>query len=111
VSGVYFEIRAVNVVSLHDHFEHFGLMHGTLLHEEDGLILYGNCLVHIVVQLHLQLILKLSVFLQKGFLINGVGKVLVVFGQKAHFTIVHPVVVCVSHRVLGSNAAVLSTLK
>jgi hypothetical protein len=62
-----------------------------------------------MVQLYLELILELTVLLEEVFLINGISEVLVVFGQQVHLTVMNPVVVFVTHGILGPNAAVLST--
>jgi len=81
VVGVDREVSGVDVVSLEDHLQNFRLMHGTFLHQVQNLVLLSNRVVDVVVQLELHLVLKLSVLLQRGFLLHWVSKVLVIFGQ------------------------------
>ena len=40
VFGVYGEVAGVNVVSLHDLFENFGLVNSSFLHKVNDLVLY-----------------------------------------------------------------------
>ena len=84
------EVRCVNVVTLHDHLENLGLVHCTLFHEVNDLILYCDCVINIVVQLDLQLILQLSILLQEVLIINGISKVLIILRQQVHLAIVGP---------------------
>ena len=109
--GVDFKVTCVDIVTLHYHLEHFRLMHGTFLHKVDYLVLNGDCMVDVVVKLHLKLVLQLPVLLQKLFIIYGVSEVFIIFGEETGFADVSPVVELVSHWVLGPDAQVLATPK
>ena len=102
------EVTRVNVVAFHDHFKDFGLVNGSLFHEVDDLILHSDRMVDIVVKLHLDLILQLSVFLEEVLLVDRVGKVLIILRQQVNLTIVRPAVEAVAHWVLRPNSHVLA---
>ena len=75
------EVGGVDIVALHDPLKYFWLVYGSLLHEVDNLILYHDCVVHIVVQLYLHFILKLSILFKELFVFYWVCKVLVILRQ------------------------------
>ena len=102
------EVLRVNIVALHDHVKYFGLMHGALLHEVNDLILHIDRLIDVVVQLHLQLVLQLSILLQKDFVIDRVREILVIFSQEMEFAVVGPGVPLVPHGVLRPNAHIFA---
>jgi len=64
-------------------------MYSTLLHEIDDFILYSNCMINVIVQLNLNFVLELSIFL-KELLVIDLSKVLVVFSEQMHLTDVCP---------------------
>jgi len=105
------EVARVNIVALHDHLEDFGLMNSTLLHEVDDLILDCDGVINVVVKLHLKLVLKLSVFLEEVFVVDGISKVFIIFSKEIHLAVVGPRVESVSHRVLRPNSHVLAATK
>lgn len=103
------EVLRVNVVALHNHVKYFWLMHGALLHEVNDLILHIDRLIDIVVQLHLQLVLQLSILLQEVFVVDWVGEILVVFSEQVEFAVVRPGVPFVSHGILRPNSHIFAT--
>lgn len=103
------EVARINVVTLHSHLEDLRLVNGTFLHKVDNLVLHCNSLVHVVLHLHLQFILQLTVFLQELLIINWVSKIFVVLSEEVKFTVVDPGVVAVAHRVHGPDAAVFTS--
>lgn len=105
------EVGAVDVVTLHNHLENFWLMHNSLLHEVNDFVLDCDGVVHIMVKLHLQFVLKLSILLQELFVVNWFSEVLIIFGEQVHFTVCDPRVELVSHWVLSPYAAVLASLQ
>ena len=107
--GVDDEIAGVDVVSLHDHLEDLWLVNCALFHKVNDLVLDRDGVVHIVVQLHLQLVLELSVLLQEVFVIDGICEVFVVLGQQVHLAVVGPGVEAITHGVLRPNAHVLAS--
>jgi hypothetical protein len=109
VCSVDFKVTCVDIVTLHHHLEHFRLMHGTLLHKVDYLVLDCDSMVDVVVELDLELVLQLPVLLQKLLLVYGVGEVFIVFGKETGFADVGPVVELVSHGILGPDTQVLAT--
>ena len=102
------KVARVNIVALHNHLEYFGLMNSTLFHEVDDLILDCDGVVNVVVKLHLKLVLKLSVFLEEVFVIDGISKVFIIFSEEIHLAVVGPRVEAVSHWVLCPNTHVLA---
>jgi hypothetical protein len=84
-------------------------MHGTLLHKVDDLILDNNCVIHIVVQLHLQFVLQLAGLVQKLFIFNWISKVFVILSEQVHFADVRPGVEAIAHGVLCPDAYVFAT--
>ena len=103
------EVTRVDVVAFQDHFEDFGLVHRAFLHERDDLVLHSDGMVDIVIELHLHLILQLSVLLEEVFVIDRVRKVLIVLCQQMDLAVVCPRVESISHWVLRPNAYILST--
>ena len=103
------EVARVNVVAFQDHFEDFGLVHRAFLHERDDLVLHSDGMVDIVIELHLHLILQLSVLLEEVLVIDRVREVYVIFREQVHLTVVGPGVESVSHGVLCPNAHVLAS--
>lgn len=108
LSGVDSEVARVDIVALHDHIEDFRLMNSAFFHEVDHLILNCKSMVNIVIQLDLELVFELTVLLQEGLVVYGIGKVHVVFSEQVHLTVVGPRVEPISHGVLRPNAAVLT---
>lgn len=94
------EIAGVDVVSLKDLFEDFGLVHSALFHEVNDFILYDDCMVNVVVKLNLHFVLKLSCLVHEVLILNWVSKVFVVLSQEVEFANVSPRVESVSHWVL-----------
>jgi hypothetical protein len=111
VSSIDGEVASVDVVALHHHFENFGLVDCALLHEVDDFVLYGHSVVHIVVQLHLELVLELTCLLQELLIVDWISEILVIFSEETHLAIVGPRVEFITHGVLCPNAAVLATSK
>lgn len=90
VLGVDDEIRGVNVVALDDHVENFGLMHSTLLHKVNDLILNHNSVVNVVIQLNLDLILQLTSLVEELLILNWLGEIFVIFSEEVEFADVCP---------------------
>jgi hypothetical protein len=109
VRSVDFKVTRVDIVTLHNHLEHFRLMHGTLLHKVDYLVLDSDGMVDVVIELNLELVLQLPILLQKLLFVYGVGEVFIVFGEETGFTDMGPVVELVSHGILGPDTQVLAT--
>lgn len=84
------KVAGINVVTFHGHFKDLRLVNGTLLHEVDNLVLHSNCLIHVVLYLHLQFILQLTVFLQELLIINWIGEIFVIFCEKVKLTVMNP---------------------
>jgi hypothetical protein len=103
------EVRGVNVVPLHDPFEDLGLVNGALFHEIDSLILHHHGVVHVVVQLHLQLILQLPCLVEELLIFNWLSEVLIVLSQQVELADVRPRVETIAHRVLSPYSHVLAT--
>ena len=103
------EVTCVNVVAFDHHLKDLWLVHNALLHEVHNLVLHQLLMVHIVVQLHLQLILKLTILLQEVFFFHWVCELLVVFSQQVHLAVVCPGVVPVAHWVHCPNSDILAT--
>ena len=53
VLGVDYEIRGIDIVGLDDPFEEFRLMHDSLFHEINDLVLHSHKVLHPIIQLHL----------------------------------------------------------
>ena len=103
------EVARVNVVAFQDHFEDLGFVHRAFLHERDDLVLHGDGMVDIVIELNLHLILQLTVLLEEVFVIDRVREVFVVFREQVHLAVVGPGVESITHRVLCPNAHVLAS--
>lgn len=103
------EVARVNVVALHDHFKDLRLVHSAFLHEVDHLVLHSHRVVHVVVQLHLQLVFQLAVLFKEVFVINGVSEVLIILRQQVNLAVIGPRVVTITHWVLRPNADVLAS--
>ena len=84
------KVRGVNVIAFQDHFKHFWLVHCAFLHEVDDLILDRNRMIHVVVQLNLSFVFKLSSFIQEFFVFNWEGKVFTILSDQIKFTDVSP---------------------
>lgn len=84
------EVTCVDVVTLHCPFKYFWLVNSSFLHEIYYLILYSDGMVYIVVQLHLELILKLPFLGQKVFLLNWISEIFVIFCEEIHFANMGP---------------------
>ena len=54
------EVTGINVIALDNHIEYFWVMNSTLFHEVNNLILDNNGVVNIVIELNLDLVLKLT---------------------------------------------------
>ena len=108
-SCVNHEVARVNIVSLHYHFENFRLVNGTFFHELNALVLNCDSMVHIVIKLHLNLILQLSVFPHEIWILIGVGEVMTVLSEETDLAVVCPRVESVSHWILCPDSAVLAT--
>ncbi len=80
------EVTRVDVVALHHHLEDLWLMHFALFHEVDNFVLDHDCVVCIVLNLDLELILKLSLLCHNLFGFSRLSKILIVFGKEVHFT-------------------------
>ena len=103
------KVTRVDVVALNDHLKYFGLVHRTLLHKVNDLVLDCDGVVHVVVELHLDLVLELTILFKELLIIDWVREVLVILGEQTHLTIVDPGVVFITHWVLGPHTAVLAT--
>lgn len=68
-------------------------------------------MIDVVVKLDIDLVLQLTIFLEEVFVIDGICKVLIIFGEEVHFAVVGPGVELISHRVLRPNADVLAASK
>jgi len=84
------EVSGVDVVALEHHLEDLWLVHSALLHEVYDLVLHDDCMVNVVIQLHLDLILKLAALVKWLLVLNWLSEVLVVLGQEVHFADVGP---------------------
>jgi hypothetical protein len=73
------EIAGIDVVTLSDHLEYFGLMDSTLLHEVNDLILYKNSMISVVIELYLNFVFKLTSLGQEVFFLYWVSEVFIVF--------------------------------
>lgn len=109
VLGVDLEIAGINVVALHDHFEDLRLMHRTLLHEIQNLILHSDRLVHVVLHLQLQLVFQLTVLFQELLVFHWIGEILIILSQQVQLAVVDPGVVTVTERIHIPDAAVFAT--
>ena len=103
------EVRGIDIVAFKDHFEDLWLMHGTLLHELNNLILLSNCVIDVVVKLSLHLVFQLSGLCQEVLILCWDGKVFSIFSEKVELTDMGPGVVSVSHWVHGPDPHVLSS--
>ena len=103
------EVASVNVVALEHHLKDLRLVDSALLHKVDYFVLHRDGVVHVVVDLHLDLVLHLATLFKELLIVNWVSKVLIVFGQQTQFTVVDPIVVLVTHGVLSPNTAVLAS--
>ena len=72
ILGVDREVRSVNIVSLEDHVENFGLVHSALLHKVYDLVLDHHSVVDVVVQLDLDLVFQLARFVQQLLIFDRV---------------------------------------
>ena len=53
VLSVDYEVRGIDIVGFDDPFEEFRLMHDSLFHEINDLLLHSHKVLHPVIQLHL----------------------------------------------------------
>jgi len=72
------EVGSVNVIALNNHFKDLRLMNSTFFHEVNSLVLHHNSVIHIVIELNLHLVLKLTSFVQEFLIFNGISKVFVI---------------------------------
>lgn len=103
------EVGGVNIVALHNPFEDLRLMHSALLHEVDCLILHYDCVIDVVIELHLQFVLELPGLVEELLVLNWLRKVLVVLSEEVELADVRPGIEAVAHGVLCPNSHILST--
>lgn len=103
------EVTRVDVVALQNHFEYFGLVHSSLLHEVDHLILLGDGLIYIVVELNLHLILELACFGQEVLILSWESEVFSILSQQVELADVRPRIKSVTHWVHRPDTHVLAT--
>jgi len=109
VVSVDYEVGGIDIVAFKHHLEDLWLMHGTLLHELNNLILLSNCVIDVVVELGLHLVFELSSLCQEVLVLCWDGKVFSILSEKVELTDMSPRVVSVSHWVHGPDPDVLST--
>lgn len=103
------EVTCINVVALEDHFEDLWLVDCAFLHETDDLVLLGDGLLDVVVQLHLDFVLDLAGLVEEVFVFWWVREVLSILSQQVELADVGPRVVPVAHWVHRPNPHVLTT--
>ena len=106
-----YEVTRINVVPFENHLKDFRLVHSSLLHEIDNLILHNNCVIHVVVQLNLNFVLKLPLLCQKVLFIYWFCEVLVVFCEQVELTNMAPRVEPIAQWILGEESHVLAASK
>lgn len=103
------EVTGIDVVTLHYHFENLWLVDLTFLHEVDDFILDHNSVIDEVLDLNLELVLKLSLLGHDLLVFSWLCEVLIVLGKEMHFTDVSPRVPSIPHRVLGPESDILAS--
>lgn len=103
------EVACVNVVSFKNHLEDFRLMHSTFLHEVDNFILDNDGMIYVVIELHLNFVLKLSLLGQEVLLLNRFSEIFVVLSQEVELANVGPRVESITHWILGVESNILAT--
>jgi hypothetical protein len=83
-------------------------VNGAFLHKADDLVLHGDGVVDVVVKLHLELVLQLSVLLQEFLVFDGFSEVMVILSEEVDLAVGSPRVEAVTHWVLRPNADVLA---
>ena len=102
-------VARIDVVALNHPLEDLGLVHGSLLHEVDDLVLHGDGVINVVVKLHLSFILKLTGFIEELFIVWRNGEVFTVFSYQVELADVSPGVEPVAHWVHGPDSNVLTS--
>ena len=105
------EVAGVNIVSFHYHLKDLGLVNGALFHKLNALVLHCDRMVHIVIQLDLNLVLQLSVLPHEIWVFVGVGEVMTILSEEADLAVVCPRIESISHGVLRPNAHIFATSK
>ena len=83
-------------------------MHGALLHEVNDLVLHNDCVINVIIKLHLDLVLELTALVEWLLIFYWLSEVFVILGKEVHFADVGPRVKAITHGVLGPNAEILS---
>jgi len=109
VIGVDGEVASINVVALEHHLEDFWLMNCAFLHETDYFVLLRDCLLDVMVQLHLDFVLDLTGLREEVLVFGRIREVLTIFCQKMELADMSPRVVPVSHGVHGPNSNILAS--
>ena len=103
------EVTRIDIITFKHHFEYFWLVHCSLLHEVDNFILNHDCMIDVIIQLHLHFILKLTILLQEVFIINWICEIFIILGQEVEFANVSPRVESISHGVLCQEPHVFAS--
>jgi hypothetical protein len=74
------KVGSVDVVALNHHLKYFGLMNSAFLHKVNDLVLDCHGVIHVVVELHLDLVLELPILFEELLIIDRVRKVFVILG-------------------------------
>ena len=84
-------------------------MDDSFFHERDAFILLSDGVLHVVVQLNLNLVLKLASLGQELLAINVLNESVIILRDKFHLTNVGPRVMAIAHGALGPDTDVLSS--
>lgn len=103
------EVRCIDIVTFEHHLEDLWLMHCSLLHKLNDLVLLCNGMVHVMVKLGLNFVLELSCFRQEVLVLSWDSKVLSVLSEEVELADMCPGIVPVTHWVHGPDPNILST--
>lgn len=105
------EVRCVNIVTFQDHLEDFRIVDSSFFHEVDDFILLSDRMVHIMIDLDLNLILELTSLVEEFLLLWWMCEILIVLRQKVELADMCPRVESITHWVHCPDSNVFTTPK